>query len=250
MDFSAPNYNALFDAGYSTARETKRQEGLDNALATYSQAPDDPSAVAGIARYDPRTAIQIGQMQQDGAYKRQQMQATQQKAGMEQMTVMAKLLNQSTDEGTYQQSLAAARQMGLDVSKAPPQFDPAWVGQQKMIVEAFTKDGGQGISGIARELQDAGYKPGSTEFAEAMRGVINNKYATEYVDEAGNTRRRSALNLGGPPGGEGATPRPMGAPSPGQIVNGHRFKGGNPKDPASWEAAGGGGGNVTSGFRP
>lgn len=54
-------------------------------------------------------------------------------------------------------------------------------------------------SGIAQELLDAGYQPGTPEFETAMRGVINNKYASEYVDENGNTRRRSALSLGGAP---------------------------------------------------
>lgn len=58
-----PNFNALLMAGYNTGREMKRQQGLDNALAAYSQNPDDPTSVAGIARYDPRTAIQIGTLQ-------------------------------------------------------------------------------------------------------------------------------------------------------------------------------------------
>ena len=63
------------------------------------------------------------------------------------------------------------------------------------------------ISGVARELQDAGYQPGSPEFAQAMRDVINSKYASDYVDEAGNTRRRSALTLTPPQTAPQASPQ-------------------------------------------
>lgn len=197
-----PNFNALLMGGFNTGREMKRQDGLNSALSTYMTDPENPSALSEIARYDPRAAMQL----QQGQYQRQdaqrKAQADQQQARIEQMTTTAKLLDDARDEPTYQRSLAAARQLGLDVSSAPPTFDPAWVDQQRMIVGAFTKDGGSQISGIARELSDAGYQPGTPEFAEAMRGVIQNKYASDYVDEQGNTRRRSALNLGG---GSGAT---------------------------------------------
>lgn len=197
-----PNFNALLMDGFTTGREMKRQEGLNSALSTYMTDPENPSALSEIARYDPRAAMQLqqGQFQRQDAQRK--AQADQQQARIEQMTTTAKLLDDARDEPTYQRSLAAARQLGLDVSSAPPTFDPAWVDQQRMIVGAFTKDNGSQISGIARELSDAGYQPGTPEFADAMRGVIQNKYASDYVDEQGNTRRRSALSLGG---GSGAT---------------------------------------------
>ena len=111
-----------------------------------------------------------------------------------------------------------------------------------MIADAFEKDGGQQISGIARELVDAGYRPGTPEFQRAMTGVINNKYASDYVDDKGNTRRRSALNL---------TPA-QGGPAPGTVEEGYRFKGGNPADPNAWEPVTAGGPQVApaGGFRP
>lgn len=143
--------------------------------------------------------------------------------------MFAKLLDHAKDETTYRQALGAAKQYGLPVDQAPPNFDPAWIAEQKIIVRAFQDGDGEKISGIARELEDAGYQRGTPEFAQAMRGVINNKYASDYVDGEGNTRRRSALNLPGSQGG----------PQPGAIEDGYRFKGGNPADPNAWEAVGG-----------
>lgn len=208
-----PNFNALLMEGFNTGREMKRQDGLSSALATYATNPEDPSAIGEIARFDPRAAIQLRQGQQQQQAAQQKAMADQQQARIQQMTTTAKLLDDARDEPSYQQSLAAARQLGLDVSSAPPSYDPAWVGQQRMIVGAFTKDNGSQISGIARELSDAGYQPGTPEFAEAMRGVIQNKYASDYVDEQGNTRRRSALSLGGGPAATmGAPAAPMQAP--------------------------------------
>ena len=39
-----------------------------------------------------------------------------------------------------------------------------------------------------------------------------------------------------------------GGPQPGQVVNGYRFKGGNPNDQNSWEPVGGGAGNGAATF--
>lgn len=131
---------------------------------------------------DLRTAITLRNSQ------REQQQA-QAKAKGEQFQQLGRILNHATDETTYQQSLAAAKQIGLDVSNAPPSFDPNWVNQQKLVLQAYEKDGGQQISGLARELTDAGYKPGTPEFAAAMRTALQGKYAPTYTDEQGNMRQ-------------------------------------------------------------
>lgn len=185
----APDIGATVMNGFRQGQQERFQRDWRNALAAYATNPSDESLNA-LAQYDPQFVMQQKQAQQ-------QQLASQQKQHQEQIVLMGKLLDHAKDPATYQQALAAAKQYGLDVSRAPQQFDPAWVSQQRLIVHAFEKDGGQAISGIARELIDAGYKPGTPEFQQAMAGVINNKYASEYVDEGGNTRRRSALNIGG-----------------------------------------------------
>lgn len=212
--------NAL--GAYQAGMKMRREKDARNALSTLVQNPGDTASFGALAQADPGTAMQWQKVQTETGLARQKAQA-------EQMQVMGRLLGHARDEQTYQQSLAAARQAGIDISRAPATFDPNWVNQQRMIVDAYSKDGGQQISGIARELQDAGYQPGTPDFAEAMRGVIENKYAAEYVDEKGNTRRRSALNLSPTQGG----------PKPGVVEDGYRFKGGNPADPNAWEKVGG-----------
>lgn len=246
---SGPDALQMFQYGAqlgSHAREGKEKRDTRKAFATLAQNPDDPNAWNAYAQYDPQGAMQ---------YKQQQAKLAQdQKAAqVEQVKTMAGLLEGARDEQTYQQGLAAAKQLGMDTSKAPPNFDPAWVNQNKLIARVFLKDNGQTISGIARELIDAGYKPETPEFAEAMKGVIQNKYASDYVDEQGNTRRRSALALPGGPAASGpqpqsgqpvqiATPEDYAKLPPGQVYidpNGQiRTK------------AGGGVGNGTGGFRP
>ena len=104
------------------------------------------------------------------------------------MQQLGRLLNHATDETTYQQSLAAAKQIGLDVSSAPPSFDPQWVGQQKLVLQAYEKDGGAQISGLKRELIDAGYVDGSPELSQAMLTALRGKYAPQYTDQQGNVR--------------------------------------------------------------
>lgn len=47
----------------------------------------------------------------------------------------------------------------------------------------------------------------------------------------------------------GAPQAPAGAPAPGQVEDGYQFMGGDPTNPNSWKPVGGGGGNVTGGFR-
>lgn len=151
---------------------------------------------------DARTAYPI--------YQAQQKQAQEQQAKHnEQLQMMGRLLNHATDEGTYQQSLAAAKQARIDVSSAPPTFDPNWVGQQKLVLSAFEKDGGQQISGLARELTDAGYKPGTPEFQQAMGVALRGKYAPQYTDQQGNMRQGSLPALPG----MGQAPQPAVTPA-------------------------------------
>lgn len=233
----APNPGNAFLQGMEQGRERKRATEERNVLAEIATKWPSPNGSTGgimadprederqfnelitpLAKLNPQMAIKMRQQFYSDRQGQQEVAQKQNEAQQNRILTMGKLINQAVDEPSYQQSLAAARQMGMDVSSAPPQFDPNWIAQQRMIVGAFSKDGGQQISGIARELQDAGYKPGTPEFAEAMRGVIQNKYASDYVDEQGNTRRRSALNLQG-----GASVMPPQTPPPpsGLVASGN-----------------------------
>lgn len=209
--------------------EEREREGR-NALATYATAPND-DAFAAAVQYDPRAAMAVR-----GDHRRDQ--AAQAQAERQRLADMAKLTRGVVDQASYQQALNVAQQLGVDVSQAPPQYDPQWIEQQARIFEFFADDKND-LPGIARELQQAGYEPGTPEFQEAMKQVINSKYASDYVDQAGNTRRRSVLNLGGsevPQVQEGATAT---NPQTGEKII---FRNG------AWQAMGGTAGNGGGGF--
>jgi hypothetical protein len=183
---------------FQQGRDMRTKDDTRKAFTAYATDPNDTN-LNGLAQFDPQFVMQAKQQQAQAARQQQQDMQQQQEQARQKMGMVARLLDGVQDEGTYQQGLAAAQQMGLDVSQAPPQYDPNWVGQQRMIASLFEKGNEQQLSGIARELTDAGYKPGTPEFNEAMKGVIQNKYASEYVDGRGATRRRSALQLEGGP---------------------------------------------------
>lgn len=188
--------NALvsFDQG----RQMRRENDTRNALATLAQNPDDPNAYKALAQAAPELALKYrGQMADQ--------QAAQQKQQQTQMVQLGRLLDYAKDEQTYQQARQAAQQIGIDISRAPANFDPAWVQQQRMVLSAFEKDGGQQISGLARELQDAGYQPGTPEFTEAMGIALQGKYAPQYTDAQGNLRQARLPNLPRP--GQAAQPK-------------------------------------------
>lgn len=160
------------------------QDGRTNALDADMQT---------IARHNPQLFMQLQQRQaqaEEAARKRQQEQVAAQRT---RLTETAKLFEGVTPEN-YGQRLALAQQLGIDTSAAPQSFDPAWVQQNAQIMR-FAVDKPDELSGIAKELVNAGYQPDTPQFKSAMASVINSKYAAEYVDEFGNTRRRSALNV-------------------------------------------------------
>lgn len=203
-----------FQAGQQQGREERGR----NALAAYAMNPNEQT-LGGIAPYDPKFVLE-------------QRQAQAQKAQAD-LAKVAKLLEGVNDEGIYQQRLGMARNMGIDTSQAPANYDPKWVGETTAMFKLLTEKP-EAISGIARELADAGYKPNTPEFQVAMRQVISNKYASEYVDEQGNTRRRSMLDLTG--GGQQQTAPPPPPPSP--TITAEQFRGAvnglGPEGAASW----------------
>ncbi len=247
------NAGAAFVNAFEGGRERKRQMQTESALSAWAMNPGDEQAFGVLAQADPRLAITLRADQEGKAAlaKRQEQQqaAAAQEAQRGQMTQLAQLLDDSNDEESYQRNLGAAKQLGLNVASAPPTFDPAWVGQMQVITQALM-DKPEKLTNDARLLIEAGYEEGTPAFEQALVGIINNKYASEYVDEEGNVRRRTALNLPGKPG-----PRAV-APPPEAIAELKR----DPSAQAEFDEAfgkgaaarilGGGAGNGTGGFQP
>lgn len=139
-------------------RKNQREEETRNALATLTANPGDKTAAATLMQNSPELGLKWQGMQQDAA-------TAKGKAHNEQLTQLGRLLNHARDEGTYQQSLAAAKAIGIDVSQAPANFDPNWVQQQKLVVSAFEKDGGAALSNFGKIATDMGLQPGTPEHA-------------------------------------------------------------------------------------
>lgn len=121
----------------------------------------------------------------------------QRKAQMEQMGIFRQLLKQAGENP--QQAFAAAQQLDIDLSAVPPpnspDFEP-WRQRQLFILNALEKEG-DNLPGLAREvilaLPEDQRDPNGQPFRQAFTAALENKYAAEYVDGQGNTRRRAII---------------------------------------------------------
>ena len=186
-----PNFNALLMAGYNTGREVKRQQGLDNALAAYSANPDDPSSVAGIARYDPRTAIQIGTVQQKRQADLQEIQQKKLAEGKKAVGQAALLVAQQPEANraaAWDQSIDYLVSQGYDgLAQFKGKYNP------------------QSLQGVLSEAGLAG------EYMSAT------KPSYMAIPEGGtlvNTRDTSAVAQFGVPQQSAPSPAPASGPAP------------------------------------
>lgn len=226
----------------------ERQKATDDAYRGIYQG--DPNATNALAQIDPRQAIQVRSQQQSA--QTQQIEAQRQ-----QLAKVADLLDNSTDEVSYQRNLNVARQLGLPVESAPPQFDPEFIQTQSAIARAVLNDDPE-LPLIAQEAVAAGLQPGTPQFQAEIGRILKAKYSTSttvsYQPGGGavayDRATQQVTPLIVPGGGEGAA---GGIPS--QAIADLRS---NPGTAAQFDeifgpgaaqrALGGGGGNVTSGF--
>lgn len=229
-------------------QQKAQQEKARNAFAAYATNPTEETLAAN-AQYNPQLVISERQ-------RMQQQAAAQQKQAFEMFPKMAQLLGSATDEQTYQQALGMARQFGIPgVENAPLNFDPAWVQQNLAIAQALTEGGPEALSAIGKEVTDAGYKPGTPEFAQQVQQRLVSKDSRVVSYEPGGGAARI-----GPDG----SVTPLIVPNPGGAAAGAPVGSGpqegatatNPKTGAKiiyrggkWQPMGGGAGNGASGFR-
>lgn len=173
-----PDIGQAFKAGYDQRRQ-------QNAFTAYAQNPGDPGNLNALAEFNPGFVVQQKQQQQNYALEQSKIQ---QKSHAEQMQVLGRLVSGVQDETSYQRALAAARQVGIDVSSAPPSYTPEYVAQTRMLVDAYNKDGGQQLTSTMKELVALGYQPGTPEFQQALAQTINAGYSKPYTDIRGATR--------------------------------------------------------------
>ncbi len=273
-----------FQAGFQNGRQLKMQRQADNALATLAQNPDDTHAINALAIYDaPRAAAlehssalrretakrstlqqgltgaydpatghvdpvrarqaYLGAGDIEGAMQFDQSRATAEQARVkqahQQIPAISRLLEGVSDQPTYERALHEAQGLGIDLTGVPPAFDPHYVDGLKRQVSALS----------------AGDKPSAMQQNYEYLKTIDPKAANGYITRQGEGPPMIASNGDGtftvvPRNQTGAqsAPRARAAPQPGAVEDGHRFKGGNPGDPANWEAIGGPGSQAPATF--
>lgn len=131
-----PNAGEAFAKGLETGRAARIQRDRQNALT--GMARGDPAALNALMAIDPQTAMQYQQQQVQQRRLDMKAQGEISEASRQNVIRGAQILRQINpkDDASYQQALQAARQMGIDVSTVPQQFDPQFV--QNMIAAADT----------------------------------------------------------------------------------------------------------------
>lgn len=209
-------------------RKQREEKEFRNALAGYD--PNNPETIKPIMQADPRLGFQLQREQAS-------MQRQQQEQKRATMPILGKLLDFASESPeNWQQALQIAPQYGIDVSNVPQQFDPEWAKQQSAVMSALATPQGQEImSAAGKQAYDEGLRPGDGRFEQRVNQIWQQNSAIPYTDAQGATR----LYIPG---------QQQGGPEVGAIVKGHRFRGGNPNDPASWEPVGGAASNGSNGF--
>jgi hypothetical protein len=204
--------NSILQAGQRGAQQ-RRESETQNALAKYAQNPDDPSAMEGLARFNPQMAIQLQERKRQEAMRGLE-------AHREKIVMGAKIVRQiqPKDQAGWQQVLATASQLGIDLADVPTTWD-----QQ-------TAQYAQGLVSIADALEPQ--KPQSDRFIPLQPGG-----SLARIGPDGQPQIVFQQNDGSHPIGAQVQ---QGSPQPGMVEDGYRFRGGNPADPNSWEPVNGG----------
>jgi hypothetical protein len=116
LQFQNPG-NAFLQA-YEGGRERRRESETQNALTKYAINPDDPSAMEGLARFNPQMAIQLQERKRQEAMRGLE-------AHREKIVMGAKIVRQiqPKDQAGWQQVLATASQLGIDLADVPTTWD-------------------------------------------------------------------------------------------------------------------------------
>lgn len=228
--------------------------GFQNALATGLQIGQ------GIRQQRQDTERRNALVQQQQAQMQRQQQ-TDQRQQLEQrradLPFVGKLLGSVRDEASYQQARGVAQQYGLDLSGAPPSYDPQWVESQKATVQALSDPKAQeALSTFGKIATDEGLAPGSPPYQQRVRELWQADQQKFYalapggglasVGAGGNAQLVIAPNPGTAPAGAPiSAQQPQAAPTT-KTVGGRTFYnyGGKWYD----EPMGGGGSNVTGNF--
>lgn len=210
-----PNAGQGFMNGYTQSRDMLRDEAGRNALSQYAINPNDPQAMNALAQADPQTALRARMEQQQRA-----------------------VLQQKQQQDMAEQGIKTAGQLALQVAGLP----------EEQRAQAWDQSIDQLASSFPGAAQYKGkYSPDTLRYVLAQAG-LGDEYARMTQERVGGTPEGGFFRI--PGYGQTQAAAPSSGPQVGAVVGAHRYKGGNPNDPASWEAAGGAAPSGTGGFQP
>lgn len=208
----APDVTGNAFSSFMQGQQAQEADKSKNALTAYATNPNAETLI-GVAPYNPQFVM-------EERVRMEQAQAAQAKQAREQLMQVSQLFDGVTDEASYQQRMNAARRMGLDVSEAPPNYDPAWVAETGGIFKFFAEKP-EAMSALGKQAADEGFRPGTPEFnsrvielgkAERVKtlSVQPGGGVATYDPQTGKTEFAIAPNYGqgqtGAPAGVGQSP--------------------------------------------
>lgn len=129
---------------------------------------DRQQSLADLAARQQQTELQRQQFERQQQQLEQQAQEQEAARRREQAGQIAQLTRGVRDEATYQQARRAAQAYGIDISAAPPNYDPDWVQTQHILADTFFREGSDKLTNTAQELVEAGFEPGTPAFQRRM----------------------------------------------------------------------------------
>lgn len=241
-----------FQQGLAQAKAEREEREVRGALSAYAVNPDDPTAFERLAQYRPELAIQI---RQDQEKRQQQAQvadlqrrfaAGDREAGAQLAGIDLEAYDKLADNERAQmgERVTAIGQAALRISQLPEAERPAaWdaaVDQLSANFPELAQFRGQYSPEALMSAIDSAKLV--NDFFELERPrwtpIPENAVIVNTADPAAVQEYMSSLGQ-------------RGGIQTGEVVNGYRFKGGDPNDRNSWEqVTGGAGGNAGGNFRP
>ena len=219
-------------------------------VPTETQKTESQAAYERLARINPRLAMQAQDRVAGQEAARAKLMQEQNQRGFEGLQTVGKLLEGVSDEATFQNARAMAQQNGIDLSRVPQNYDPAWVNGQRQFIQAMKDPKAlEAFSAAGKQAMDENLKPGTPEFAarvnEIWRAGERKIVATQAgggvaeIDPITGAKMVIMPNTGGfNPG------TPVAAPSSTKTIGGKTYE----KRGDQWFEVGGGSGNATGGF--
>jgi hypothetical protein len=130
--YSYPNAGQAFSQSFQQGMQQGRQDAARNAMAVLVQDPNNPRALAALAKVDPESAMQ---------FRTQQATLAKQQLSEHQDNIIkgAEIVRQfmPKDQASYSAALQAAQQAGIDISQVPQQYNQQYVEGIVKIADAM-----------------------------------------------------------------------------------------------------------------